>query len=287
MFSIRKLFGRDEADHVDTNAPQGKRTREDAYNPKPDHEVLLQRVRGDAEADAIRHAEYMVNRIFPVVEEAETLGAQRVATLGAAYAAFRSQIDAQVEVDRTMLEAAVRQLNSTEEALEEKGVPEGRTGLAPLGEGLVSRWQLLLALCVGGGAGIALARLDLTAPAIGLVVLVALALIAAILGLRIGQPETAVVTSLRRNRRREAGDVEELQAKLQHDEARATGLVKETLRLVEVEREFAKQMVATYESAASSSLPVGSMGDSERAIRKQRVPDVRVPAWVEEVEEAT
>jgi len=286
MIPIQSLLGGDgKAAPVDTNAPQGKRARDDAYNPKPDQEKILERVRRDAEADAIRHAEDMANRTFPVVEEAESIGTQRVAALGAAYAAARSRIDVEIEVGRTQLEAAEGQLQRTKEALEEAGVPEGRTTLKPLGDGLVGRWQLLLALAVGAGAGALLSRLDLTPLGVGVVALIVLAALAGILSLRIGQPETALVTGLRRNHREEAETVEELQAKLKRNEALAEGLVEETLRLVEVEREFSKQMVATYESAASSALPVGSLGEGERSIRKQRVPDVRTPAWAQELEE--
>lgn len=286
MISILSLLGGDGKDQpVDTNAPQGKLKRDDAYSPKAAQEKILERVRRDAEADAIRHAEDMADRNFPVVDEAESIGAQRIAALGAAYAAARSQIDVEIRVGQTQSGAAAGQLERTERALEEAGVPERHTQLAPLGDGLVSRWQALLALAVGAGGGVLLARLDLAPLGIAAVVVIALAAIAAIFSLRIGQPETARVTALRRNRRKEAEEVEELEAKLKHDEALAEGLVKETLRLVEVEQEFAKQMVATYESAASSALPVGSLGEGERSIRKQRVPDVRTPPWAQDLEE--
>lgn len=285
MIPIQSLLGGDgKSERVDTNAPQGKLSRDDAYKPKPVQEELLGRVRRDAEADAIRHAEDMANRSFPIVEEAESIGAQRIAALGAAYAAARSQIDVEIEVCGSRLEAATEQLRETEGALEEQDVPADRTGLAPIGERLVSRWQAALALLLGIGAGALLARSDLTPLGIVLVVLVALAAIVAVLSLRIGQPESALVTGLRRNHRREAGEVEDLQAQLKHEEALARGLVKETLRLVEAEVEFAKQLVASYESAASSALPPGALGEGDRAIRKQRTPQVPIPAWVEDLE---
>jgi hypothetical protein len=287
MISIQSLLGGDgKSKPVDTNAPQGKLKRDDAYSPKAVQEKILERIRNDAEADAIRHAEDMANRAFPVVEEAESVGAQRIAALGAAYAAARSQIDVEIDVGKTELSRASIQLEKTEQTLEGAGVPEGQLQLAPLGEGLVSRWQVLLALALGAGAGVLLARTDLKPLPIGVVVIFTITAIAAIFSLRFGQPESARLTALRRNRRKEATEVGGLEAKLKHDEALAEGLVEETLRLVEAEQEFAKQMVATYESAAASAMPVGSLGKEERLIQKQRVPNVRTPVWAEDLEEA-
>lgn len=279
------LGGRDGP--VDSNAPQGRRARDDAYNPKADQQEILGRVRQDAEADAIRHAEDMIERDFPVVEEAGSIGAQRIAALGAAYAAARSRIDAEIDDAQTRLETVEEEIGRVEEELERREVDRERTDLPPLGDRLVSRWQVLAGLAVGAAAGVSIARLDLAPSGIAAVVAVAVLAIGAILALRIGQPETAAVTSLRRTRRRKVEEKTELRAKLAHEERVAKGLVKETLSLVEGEREFAKLMVATYESAASSALPAGSLDNrSDRSIKKQRTPDVRIPPWAEDLEAA-
>lgn len=285
MISIQSLLGGNDGDSpVDSNAPQGERTRLDAYNPAPAHKELLEEVRQDAEAEAIRHAEAMANRVFPVVEQAESIAAQRIAALGAAYAAARSQYDAEVGRLDGQLPGLELQLKTTEEALEAEGVGAEELGLAPIGDRMVSLWQVALALGIGAIAGLLGARLNLAGAGLVLLVLAAGALVAGVLRLRIGSPESARVTGLRRNRRREAREREKLLAAKKENEARIAGLQDETLRLIEVETAFAKQMVTTFESAASSALPVGSLGQGERAIRRQREPQVRFPAWAEELE---
>jgi hypothetical protein len=98
MAILSLLGGNDRTERrkkrVDSNAPEGELLRDDAFNPKPAQESLLVRIRLEAEAEALRHAEAIVNRVFPIVDEAESIGSQRIAALGAAYAAARSRIDA-------------------------------------------------------------------------------------------------------------------------------------------------------------------------------------------------
>jgi hypothetical protein len=286
MTILGLLGGGDRKGRVDTNAPQGKRLRDDAFNPKPSQERILERVRADAESEALRHAEAMVNRVFPIVEEAESIGTQRIAALGAAYAAARSELDAEIGAGRAQVAEAEAQLKCTEAELVKHGVEAERLPLAPLGEGMASYWQVAPAVAAGVGVGLLLARLDLTPLGFAVVCLGGLGLVMLLLSWRIAQPETAKVTSLRRNRRREAKHLDGLRADLERNESLAKGLVAETLRLAEAEEAFAKQLVAAFESAASSALPVGSLGEGERSIRKQREPKVPTAPWVEELEDA-
>jgi hypothetical protein len=286
MAAFGLLGGGDKRERVDSVAPEGKLLRDDAFNPKPDQGKILERVRLEAEAEALRHAEAMVDREFPIVEEAESIGSQRIAALGAAYAALRSRLDAEIDAGVSEVSAAQTQLESTEKALLEQGVTADLLPLAPLGDGMASYWQVAPVAAVAAGAGVAVAGGRLSPLASAAVIAGALVLAIAILSLRIGNPESGKLTCLRRNRAREGAALEELKAELERNRSLAQGLVRETLRLVEAEEAFAKQIVATYESAASSALPVGALGDGGRAIRKQRAPSVAIPPWVRELEEA-
>jgi hypothetical protein len=180
--------------------------------------------------------------------------------------------------------AAEAQLETTEHNLERQ-VGQEEVGLAPLGDGLVSLWPVGGSFAVGTLAGAAAAQLDLGAAGIAIVVVLALAATFGLLSLRIGKPEGARLTSLRRNRKREKRRVDELRGDLEKVRAQIKSLVEETLRLVEVESAFAKQLVTAYEQALASALPVGALGDGERTVRKQREPRIELPAWVEELEQ--
>jgi len=286
MIATQSLLGGNGPERVDTSAPRGKHARDDAYNPAPAHEEILERVRKDAEADAIRHAEDMANRIFPIVEEAGSIAVQRIAALGAAYAAGRGQLDAEADATQAGIEAADARLAEIEAALEGSGLIRELVSLPPLGEGLVSRWQAGGGLALGAIVGFLLFRLDLTPAGFALIVAGVLGLLAGLLSLRIGQPESVAVTSLRRARSDVLEQKDELEAQLARNRALARSLADETLRLVEVETAFASQMVATYENTAASALPVGSLAAGERAIKKQADPSVPHPDWVEELKGA-
>jgi hypothetical protein len=285
MAILSLLGGNDKAGRVDSNAPEGDLLRDDAFNPKPAQEALLARVRRDAEAEALRHAEAIVNRDFPIVEEAESIGVQRIAALGAAYAAAKSRLDAEIASGRSAESAARAQLQATDGALEEQGVAAERLPLAPLGQRMASYWQVAPAVAAAAAAGYWLSRSSLSPAGMALGCLVALALVGALLSLRIARPESGAITSLRRNRQREARLLDEVQTEVQRNQSLAQGLVEESLRLVEAEVAFAKQLVAAFESAASSALPVGALGNGQRSIRKQREPRVPTPGWVRELEE--
>jgi hypothetical protein len=126
VISIRGLFSPRGSGFADRVPGLG-----DGYDPE--QERLLAEARSRAEADAVRNAEEMVGREFPIVAEAEQIIGRRFAELERFYAGTRAELEAELRCRAADLEAAEAQLRITERALIEGGVPQPQVGLAPLG----------------------------------------------------------------------------------------------------------------------------------------------------------
>src|SRR5690349_15883445 len=94
----------------DEAEPRGRRRDDDAYSPARKRAEILARVRLDAEADAIRHAEDMLNRDFPIVGYARTTAEGRLADLETAYLFRRTPIDERIEGLTTEIVAIERNI---------------------------------------------------------------------------------------------------------------------------------------------------------------------------------
>jgi hypothetical protein len=244
---------------------------------------LLDQTRSRAEADAVRHAEDMVGRNFPIVAEAEQIVGRRFAELKRLYTGARAELEAELKTREVDVVAVEEQLAITEHALLERGVHRPEVGLAPLERGALEHprhW-----LWAAGLAATALA-LALGQPMyqIGELALVTVLLLGAFL-LPVEQVEAERVTRLRRNRWREAEALREGHAALEEVKGKLERLCREVRAAAESEVALASELVAAYVSAAFSSLPAGVLAEG-RELAQQREPNIDLPDWVPEGAEA-
>jgi hypothetical protein len=281
----RLLFWRrddDEEESAGDDTAESERpppTEEDAYEPRGEQAEILARVRRDAEADAIRHAEDMLDRDFPIVTEAEGIAETRLAALKTAYAERRGTITGRIRsLEGAVTETAGR-LQTTEDALRAEGVPAAQIGLPPL------RAKPAIAERVGIGLGAAalvallVKLLDLQGPVALAIAGVAVLALTLALALQPGASlEEPGIAGLREVREQRAGELAELQDELRRSHNSLSELENRTFSTAELEVEFAGRLVGVYESAVFSSLPVGVLAEG-RELKQQRRPAVDLPSW--------
>lgn len=258
-------------------------TIENPFSPASEHQALLQDVRERARTDAMRHAEDLLGRDLPIVEEAEAMGRHRVVRLGLRrqelIAAARDALAAAAQ--RRQL--AEQRLRAAFAALAAEGVPQDQLALEALDrplqpERIVAMFGVaMLAAAVGGG-------LWLGALGVMIAVLVCLACATAF-GTAVFMPsahraETARLSALRRERRNaEVGLSAASDAHLAAERA-LSDLPGRALTLFEGELAFAKEFVSLYESEVFRTLPPGALADG-RGLR-QREPEIEIPGWARE-----
>lgn len=272
--------GDDSAQRVSQPEPTGRRT-EDPYRPEKAHAKLIAQTRAGAEADAVRHAESILTRTFPVVAEAQTTARARLAALRVAYSERRRGVQERIHGCMARIASAERRVEATERALASAGVPEDQVALAPLRDPKAVV-RPLVALAAGALIGAA-STVELHVPA-----LIAAVLAAAIAGatwalLPTAEVEPADIASMRRIRAADAKELEDLQADLERERREAVGLDEETFAVAESEVSFAEHLAAVYASAAFGALPAGALA-GDREMRSQPPVDVALPAWVKELE---
>jgi hypothetical protein len=251
----------------------------DPFSPRGDRASILARVKLDAEADAIRHAEDMLNRDFPVVTRAEDTAETRLTTLRSAYVERRGELAGRIAVLEQNATELNRRLQETERALAAEGVPALQISLEPpRGRRSLSE-PILIALGSLLVMGVAVKLLDLQGqlvlPAVGL--LAGLVLLALILQPD-AQLEDPAVTALREQRQELDLTLTELQEDLQTQRETLTRLETTTYAMVESEVRFAGEMALTYNSTVFSSLPAGVLAEG-RELKEQRRPEVKIPNW--------
>jgi hypothetical protein len=272
-----------EDEFLSDDEPRRRKQKDDAFDPRQAQATLLARVRRDAEADAIRHAEDMLERDFPIVAEAERIAETRLAALKAAFAERRAAIQGRIEGLAQAIVVAETQLRATEGALAEEGVPPSRLALAPRRGRPAVGTKIAIGLAGAVAIGLAIRLLELSGPLVLPLAGAAMVLLALALALQPGPPlEDADITSLREVRVAEAEALTELRVELEQGRRELGGFEERALGLAETEVAFASQLVGAYQSAAFSSLPVGTLEDG-RGLKEQRTPSVKLPAWAREL----
>jgi hypothetical protein len=276
----RLLFGSDEDGAVEEAADgEAGGVEVEEVAPQPSHREILMRVRREAEADAIRHAEDMVNRDFPIVNEAERIADARLANLKVSYSGQRGEMGGRIQGIEGAIGEAKAGLAETERALAGKGVPESELGIEPLREPPPLLERALIGLAGAGAIVILIAVLDLRGELVAPLAAVAVAALALALALPPGPYlEDPEIAALREARKKQATKVAELEEELRGASGALTALEERTLSTAELEVKFAGEIVGAYESAVFSSLPVGVL-EGGKKIKEQRAPQVRLPRW--------
>jgi hypothetical protein len=257
---------------------------DDPFNPASEHRALLQDVRERARTDAVRHAEDLLGRDLPIIEEAEAMGRHRVVRLGLRRQQLIAAARDALATAARRRQLAEQRLQATRAALAAEGVPQDQLALEALDRPLQAEriaamfGAATLAAAVGGG-------LWLGALGVTIAVLVCLACATA-LGVAVFMPsahraETARLSALRRERRKaELGLSAAGDAHLAAERALAD-LPGQALRLLEGEMAFVEEFVSLYESEVFRTLPPGALADG-RGLGRQREPEIETPGWARE-----
>jgi len=252
------------------------------FAPAPAHAAVLGQARERARGDAVRHAEDLLERPLPVVEEAEQLARRRLALLDAARAERLGELTRRVEDTRREADSAEQRRAAVLESLAAAGVPRDELDLPPLDTRSRESWRLLaplVALVLGAGAGFALG-LDVASAAI-----IGAALAAATYGTLTTAEEPAVEAPRLRKLRRARADAEAEVLAAWHAHAVAVEQL-ETFHtwvraLARAERALADQLPAVYVAELTSAMPPGALAD-DRRVAQQRAPLVDLPDWARE-----
>jgi hypothetical protein len=280
---IKGLFGR-RRDEEELPAEEFERENgENPYEPGPEQASILARVKRDAEADAIRHAEDMLNRDFPIVTQAEGIAETRLASLRSAYAERRGVLAERIGSLETTVSEMEERLQVTEQALAEEGVQESQIDLPPLRRKrrAVERMMIFLGAIVLLAFFVNLLDLqgDLRLSILG----VGLLIIGLVLLFAPGPLlEDPAVVALREQHQAQAKELAELRQQLKGKQDALVELEKRTYAVAEWEVKFAGELASSYHSTVFSSLPVGVLAE-DRALKEQRRPRVQMPKWAMEL----
>lgn len=256
---------------------------ESAYSPPAAHARILTRVQRDAEADAVRHAEDMLDRNFPITTTAEASARDRLAALRGEFVARDTRLQEQAAALRMEIAATADRLAAIQAALRDLGVPADQMHLEPLQARRFEAWRIVAALGIGAGLGFILAGGKLEPIWLGVAVVAALGAVAALLATPTEDIEEEAVAALRRSHVEVAARLTELNARTARIEIDREALRGKTRTLAEGEIALAHRMAAEYVNAAFSAMPAGSLeGGLEFAV--QREPVVELPDWVGELE---
>jgi hypothetical protein len=256
----------------------------DPFTPAPEHQALLRDVRERARTDAVRHAEDLLDRELPVVEEAETLGNHRVVRLGLRRQELIAAAQDALAAATQRRQLAEQRLRAALAALAAEGVPQDQMALEALDRPLqperVAAMFGVATLAAAFGGGLWLGALGVMIAVLGCLAC-ATALGTAVFMPSAHRAETARLSALRRERRSaELGLSAAGNAQLAAERSLAD-LPGRAITLLEGERAFAKEFVSLYESEVFRTLPPGALADG-RGLRRQREPEIEMPSWARE-----
>jgi hypothetical protein len=269
-------------DHDETGA-NGDEPSESAYTPPAAHARILARVRRDAEADAIRHAEDMLDRQFPITAEAEATATRRLADLHTEFVNRDGELRERRAMRVQQIAAADRRRVAIEAKLRDAGVPADQMDIEPLRVRRFSGWRIVAGLIVGAALGYVVAAADLATIWLILCVAAALALVVALFAAPPEDLEEQEVAALREKHIEVSEVLVQLNSEIARIDIERDALRGGTRTLAEGEVAFAGQMTAAYENAAFSAMPAGSLeGGLEFAAQQE--PSVQLPDWALELE---
>lgn len=294
---LRWLLGRDDPEPGEDERPeaepeaaepaeepeQEEEQAESAYSPPAAHARILMGVRRDAEADAVRHAEDMLDRQFPITARAEATAGDRLAALRAEFVRRDTELRESAAARTQEIAAAANRLAAIQAALRQGGIPADQMHLEPIQARNLSGWRIVVALVVGSGSGYLIAAGNLSAIWLGLVIALALAIIVALFAAPPEDIEEEAIASLRRSHTEVDARLTELNSRVARIEIEREALRGSTRTLAEGEVALARRIAAEYASAAFSAMPAGSL-EGGREFASQREPDVELPDWVAELE---
>lgn len=259
---------------------EDKEAEAEASPPSRKRAEILAETRRNAEADAIRHAEDLLEREFPIVSTAERTAESRLADLQSEYTEKRGELEAEKESLGRRVEAADRELQLAEKALRKKGVPEDELGLPPFSHRTIQFRQAVVGIAAAGALGLIISPLVASPVLTVAVFLAALVLIFWLVVAPGDEAESLPLRRLRAQRLKAAKTVQNLSEK----EARNIAAIEQLERTAHSkglgEVTFAGEIVAAYVNAAFSALPAGSL-EGGRKVAAQRQPQVEIPAWLQ------
>ncbi len=294
---LRWLLGRDEPEPGDGESPEEEpeapdpaeepepeeEPAESAYSPPAAHARILARVRRDAEADAVRHAEDMLHRQFPITAAAEATARDRLAALQGEFVTRDTRLRESAAARTHEIAATVDRIAAIQAALRSRGTAADQMHLEPLQARHLAGWRIVVALVIGAGLGYAVAADNLNGIWLGLIAVAALAIVAALLTTPPEDIEEQEIASLRRCHSEASARLTELNTSVARIEIEREALRGSTRTLAEGEIALAQRMATEYVSAAFSTMPAGALeGGLEFA--QQREVEVELPDWIAELE---
>lgn len=256
---------------------------ESAYTPTAAHAQLLARVRREAEADAVRHAEDMLDRQFPIADEAETIAEARLAALQIEFIAKDAELGERRSTCERQISAAADRLAAIGAALRKAGIPADQVDAGPLRPRRFAGWKVAAGLATGLGLGYVLAVGDAGTLGIAAAVTFALALSIWLYATGPEDLEERLIVTLRESRAEVNDVLVELGSEVARIEIEREALRGETRATAENEIAFAGRLAAAYASAAFSAMPAGAL-EGGREFAAQNEPSVGLPGWVLELE---
>lgn len=220
---IKRLFGFDDVESEIPAVKQSGVWESDAFQPEREHRRILDTTENRASADAIRHAERMLNREFPVVAEARIMFDSRMASLRQVYEGGRAEVQVRIEVLEGNLDLRNQDLKNAEQEFASfaESVPGPARTFWPFGR----RDQA-----------------EEESPR---------------------RPQRRESRRLRNARRDRIEEARETELDLLTARRELDLLPIEVRNLAEKEMAFAEQVVATYVSSVFSSMPAGSLQEGE------------------------
>jgi hypothetical protein len=262
-----------------TGGPQG-----DPFKPDGEHAALLEEMRERAHADALRHAEDLMERPLPIVDEVEALGQERLVRLGHRRQELKSIAERAHGAATEEQNAAQARFDAALAALTAEGVPHEQLALEPLDRSVSPRAILAMAAIATVAATVTGALwLGAMGATIALVVCLALAtgLCVALYVPSSTRAETARLSALRRERRRAAAELRRLSAHRDDAAREVEEMPQRAQNLFEGELTLVRSLVSTYESELFRALPPGALADG-KGLGDQRTPHLVPPAWAGE-----
>lgn len=261
------LGGEDLAATAEEEVPQGRR-----------HAERLAEAESNAEADAIRHAEALLQQVFPIIGDSETTAETELARIRTEFHGARGKLETARTTIARRLESIERSVQNAEGALRSTGIPEGQIRQTPGKRRRFELRQVLVAAAAALALGILLASFTNVSVLVATAVIAgaALAIWATLTQGRELEPEEIV-------RMREAwSEADQARNEAMEEHAHIGGqiehLERTTYTAAELEVVFADKIVTTYVTTVFSSLPAGTL-ENGRSMQRQPQPRVQLPDW--------
>lgn len=256
-----------------------RRSTGDPFEPAAEHVALLEQTRERARADARLHAEDLLERELPIVEEAESQGHNRVVHIELRRSELIEREELAVADAASAIATAQERVRAAEAALAHEGVSADEFALNPLNSGLAPRALLIGATVALVGAIVAG---TLAMGALGALLSILFAAILAVAAMTVlarqQGAEPGRIDALRRERAAASADLRDAAERRSSAEAQLTALPRRAATLVMGEQRFAEQFVSCYVSELFSALPPGALVDG-RGVATQRKPRLEIPSW--------